>query len=274
MLAEITSCMSTIIRAPFDASSLGFAAQTFASFSDSGCMMNTSPPGLLADVSHHIEPLIRHLPKIFRDQPALWTSTTLLGLSALWLRKNYREFKAIGRGGLPYNVRGWLIALFLKLFSRETLSTLEYDRDPNKERWIEDADSIPVRKSSRPGSGFHVVPARQTNQLPTKEMMVVSNVSYLACTLSLASRLQLLDRFFAHLVKQNSDYLEFQRSPHETLHDGVVLKSTLPAPHDVAKRAIREVAHIHPLDHSMHVLLAPQDCKFGESIRLTQPCVS
>lgn len=77
--------------------------------------------------------------------------------------------------------------------------------------------------------------------------------------------MKLLDRFFKQLVEQNPNLVETAQSPHESLHDGVMIQSSIPPPHEVAEGAMREIAHVHPLDHSMHVVLAPQDCKFGTS---------
>ena len=77
--------------------------------------------------------------------------------------------------------------------------------------------------------------------------------------------LQRLDELFERIVRLNPDLLEAKRSPHETLHEGILVKESVhvPASHHVVHEALREVAHIHPRDHSMHFLLAPQDCKFG-----------
>ena len=102
------------------------------------------------------------------------TFTTAVCLSAPWLWHNYHQFLAIGPGGLPYNVRGWLVALWLKLWSRETLGTASYDADPEKRSWIEDPDGVPERRGTRPISGWHVLPARQFNKVPGEDIGVVS----------------------------------------------------------------------------------------------------
>ena len=125
-------------------------------------------------VGRRLEPVVQLLPDVVKQNPRFAAVAVVVGLSGLWARGNYLEFKATGPGGLPYNVRGWLMALVLKLFARETQSTREYDRDANKDSWIEGKDKIPSRVGPRPRHGFHVVPARQTDQIPVKEMMVVS----------------------------------------------------------------------------------------------------
>lgn len=130
---------------------------------------------ILEDVSRHLEPVARWLPDVVTQHPRFTVAAVAVGLSAIWARRNYLEFKALGRGGLPSNTRGWFVAVFLKLFARDTVSTGEYDRDPNKDAWIEGKDEIPIRQGPRPGRGFHVAPARQSDQIPNEEMTVVSN---------------------------------------------------------------------------------------------------
>ena len=129
---------------------------------------------LFESAAPYLEPVVQRLPEAVTQNPCTTATTVaVVGLSGLWARKNYLAFLAIGPGGLPYHVGGWLIALFLKLFARETISTLEYDKDQNKESYIEDKEKIPVR-GDRPLYGWHVVPARQSNQIPAENMMIVS----------------------------------------------------------------------------------------------------
>ncbi|EKM54773.1 uncharacterized protein PHACADRAFT_258849 [Phanerochaete carnosa HHB-10118-sp] len=207
--------------------------------------MSSTHSEYLAIVSRRIEELTRTAPAAFRRQPGVFiTAAAVLGLSSLWLRSNYLEFKALGPGGLPYDVRGWLMALVLKAFSRETLSTAEYDADANKDSWLDDREGIPRRQGARPSGGFHVVPARQLDQVPSGEMF------------------QRLDELFDRVVRLNPGLLEYSKSPHEKRHNGIVVKQSAPASHHVLHFGLREVGHIHPSDHSVHVIMAPQDCKF------------
>lgn len=136
--------------------------------------MSLQVSNILADASRRLEPITRSLPEVARRSPAVvLTTLAVVGVSSAWLRNNWLEFKALGPGGLPYNIKGWLMALVLKALSRETRSVGEYDRDPDKSSWFEEPESVPVRAGVRPKHGFHVVPARQLDQIPTKEMMKV-----------------------------------------------------------------------------------------------------
>ena len=141
--------------------------------------MSFRPQNLFADALRRLEVIARSAPSAVKHHPtASLTALAAASVTLAWLRSNYLEFKALGPGGLPYNFRGWLIALLLKAVSRETLSCGEYDQDPDQNTWFDDHDSIPVRAGVRPRYGFHVVPARQLDQIPSKESMQVSRVRY------------------------------------------------------------------------------------------------
>ena len=75
--------------------------------------------------------------------------------------------------------------------------------------------------------------------------------------------LQRVDELFARILSLNQALVEFDKSPHEARNEGIMLKPDVVPLHDVARRALREVAHIHPSDHSMHMMLSPTDCKLG-----------
>lgn len=121
--------------------------------------------------------------------PTLVSILSILLLVSPWLYNNYLEFLALGPGGMPYNARGWLMALFFKMFERNTLTTKEYDRDSNKSRWLDNSKgSLPNRQGPRPNSGFHVVPVRQLNQIPPEEMAKVCH-----CHLRSLSRIMTMD---------------------------------------------------------------------------------
>lgn len=133
---------------------------------------------------HHDFPRLinMHLAILFdrmRARPAFSAALVAgtVGLTLVpWAVGNYRQFKALGKNGLPPG--GWLIATCLKPFERETTSTKEYDQDGNKETWLkggEGKDEIPYRNRSRPKTGWHCVPHRQVEQITeSKEIQEVS----------------------------------------------------------------------------------------------------
>ncbi|KAF7366807.1 hypothetical protein MSAN_00939000 [Mycena sanguinolenta] len=164
------------------------------------------------------------------------------GLAAVglpWLIHNYRQFRALGQTRLsgPF---GYLIALTLTAFSRETVSTAEYDKAATQERWLE----TPVeRRGTRPLMGWPCVPQRQTNRLPSNEI---------------AKR---LDAIFEKHAVANPTLVETIVSPHEKNIPAMVIHPDIPSPHKEAIQGLREIGHIHPIDHSMHVILSPADSK-------------
>ena len=113
-------------------------------------------------------------PPVKRNLGTISVTSVVLLLSR-WLYHNYCEFMALGPGGVPYNVRGWLTVLFFKPFSRETLSVDMYDRDSNKHTWL-DKEFLQRRNGPRPDSGFHVAPARQFDQVAPEAFGKVSCV--------------------------------------------------------------------------------------------------
>lgn len=89
-----------------------------------------------------------------------------------WAVKNYRKFLALGKSGLtPLGPLGWIVALTLTAFGRETVSTAQYETSgATKERWLE---TPPERRGARPLTGWHCVPHRQTDRMPSDEMAKV-----------------------------------------------------------------------------------------------------
>jgi len=169
--------------------------------------------------------------------------TTLASVIFSWLVGNYRAFRTLSGSGLGQGLLGWLIALSLKPFGRETTSTREYERDPNKDSWLRDPASIPERRGTRPLTGWHFLPHRQINRIPTAKI---------------AER---LDDIFRKLANDNAGRVSVVKSPHEKIIDAMVINNFVPSPHKQADHALREITHVHHVDHSIHAVLAPQDCK-------------
>lgn len=128
--------------------------------------------------------VIQPFTTLLHKHPRLFAFTTLATISAPWFYGNYRAYLDIGPGGLPYNVFGWLLALGLRPFARETKTTEEYDRDGRKERYLEEGD-LKERRGERPKFGWHVAPVRQQDKLPSPEIAKVSISTSLSASPSL-----------------------------------------------------------------------------------------
>ncbi|KDQ57153.1 hypothetical protein JAAARDRAFT_285205 [Jaapia argillacea MUCL 33604] len=178
--------------------------------------------------------------------PPFLLFTSLLAFSAHWLLSNYYAYIALGPGGLPHNIWGWLWSVAFKALSREGSSTSEYDGDPNGLSWLGDGERAALgnREGSRPRKSWHVVPQRQLDQIPDDNMKRKLETLLQECALKIP------------------DLVELAISPHEKLHQVLVIHSSLPSPHTTATTALREIAHVHVgSDWSLHTVLAPRDCK-------------
>ncbi|KAJ9395611.1 hypothetical protein DTO282F9_7466 [Paecilomyces variotii] len=157
--------------------------------------------------------------------------------------RDYKIYLSYGPGGLPYNIRGWFISsCILRLCGTEVFSTDIYDRNPDKRKWLS-SEWPPYERGQRPRLGPHPLPQRQLDQLPEEGCKV------------------LLKSEFKNLVTSNPSIIQFRPSLHEGHTQSIFLADDVPgAP--VAKEMLREVSHIHATgDYSVHVVLAPQDCK-------------
>lgn len=197
----------------------------------------------MSDLVSRIQPFLEPAQALLQRHPRTIASTTLAAVLLPWFVDNYRKWRDLGGLGLP-NYVGWPMALFAKPFGRETTSTGMYDANPIKESWLKDPDTIPERRGDRPITGWHFLPHRQLNRIPTEDIK------------------KRLEEVFDKHAKTNSDLVEVTISPHEQAHDAIVIASARATPHAIAKHALREVAHFHHVkDYSMHMVLAPQDCK-------------
>ncbi|GAD91685.1 conserved hypothetical protein [Paecilomyces variotii No. 5] len=162
---------------------------------------------------------------------------------ALAAYRDYKIYLSYGPGGLPYNLRGWFISsCILRPWGTEVFSTGLYDRNPDKRKWLS-SDWPPYERGQRPRLGPHPLPQRQLDQLTDE-----------GCK-------ELLKSEFNKLVAANPSIIQFRPSLHEGHTRSIFLADDVPgAP--VAKEMLREVSHIHATgDYSVHVVLAPQDCK-------------
>ncbi|KAL4883575.1 hypothetical protein BJY04DRAFT_216398 [Aspergillus karnatakaensis] len=158
--------------------------------------------------------------------------------------RDYQSYLALGPGGPPYNVAGWLgVKLVFNPFKREMFDTGLYDRKIAAGQDEEYLQDLPPRKGERPVMGSFAVPQRQTGEWPGQEIRDKLMAEYTA----------FLDRN-AHVVDRVPSILEkYTDAAH--VCDRVPLT-------DVARGLKREVCHVHGTsDHSVHVTLAPADCK-------------
>ncbi|KAI5120205.1 hypothetical protein M0805_006311 [Coniferiporia weirii] len=211
----------------------------------------TAAQDALARLAAHLSTFLTRAGSLSAAHP--YATGAALALAFLgfvpWAVGNFRQYATLARTGAVPNVFvGWAATTLIKPFTRETLSTAEYDSDANKERWLVEGRGeaeVPLRGRSRPKTGWHCVPHRQVEQFPDEKVK------------------EMLRAEFRAIAAANPDIVQVGMSPHERLgHDALVLHPTVSSAHAVVDAALREVAHYHAQkDFSMHVVLAPQDCK-------------
>ncbi|ETT35891.1 hypothetical protein C162_29114 [Paenibacillus sp. FSL R7-269] len=157
-----------------------------------------------------------------------------------WAIWDYKKWKSLGKGGVPFNPYGWLLVSYYRLKKRDPLSL-----DIYKERIGGPEDSIrletlPYREGERPRIGVHPVPHRQLDQRPDQEIR------------------QLLQRTFDDYVHAHPTTIHFVKSYYEKRNDAITLREEING-HPVSKITCGEIAHIHPDDSSMHMVFSPSD---------------
>ncbi len=163
-------------------------------------------------------------------------------LGGIWAYRDYRSWLALGPGGLPYNLYGWLRVTWLRLRKRNPTDTLIF------EPWIGRAgdrrvlDALPIRAGNRPHVAPHPIPHRQLDQHGG------------------ANARHAQQQHFDQQVAQNSHVLSYRTSHFERRNAAIFLSQLALAPRH-AQDAHGEIAHIHPSDGSMHMILSPSDAK-------------
>ncbi|KKK11910.1 hypothetical protein ARAM_002297 [Aspergillus rambellii] len=206
-------------------------------------------------MAHHITSLVDRVNAILATHGFLskWPSNrvalttfaaAVLGLAAPVAYRDYRSYLALGPGGPPYNVIGWLfVKLFVNPFRREVFSTDIYDRKVLQGETVEFLKDLPKRNGERPTMGSFAVPHRQVNQIPSQE---VKN--------------KLEEKYQAFLVR-NSHLVDRVPSILERHTDAAHVSKNIPLT-SAAEDMHREICHLHGTsDYSVHVTLAPADCK-------------
>ncbi|MCJ1265400.1 hypothetical protein MMC22_005277 [Lobaria immixta] len=170
----------------------------------------------------------------------------IVGLAAFTptLVQDYRLYMSYGANGSPQTIRGWLVSTVLlrSLSSWELVNTKMYESNDDRRTWLPD-DWPRKRRESRPVMGTHPAPQRQLSQLPSE-----------------ATKTELKRQFYA-LAKKNEKLIQLRPSAFEKHTQSMFVSDAIQVS-QIAAETLREISHIHSTgDHSIHVTLAPQDCK-------------
>ena len=171
-----------------------------------------------------------------------WAAALVLAAGAAWAVRDYKRWRALGPGGLPANVRGWLSMTRYRLQARDELETASMLR--TSPLALETYESVQAWQNPRPRPGTrpkvspYPIPHRQLDQLPGQPTRAA------------------LKLLFDRKVDEHAEAVEYALSHFERRHLAITLKA--PASR-VAGLAFGEIAHIHPSDNSMHMVLSPRD---------------
>jgi hypothetical protein len=164
----------------------------------------------------------------------------LLAGALSWAWSDYRAWLALGKGGLPSNIRGWLITSRMRLRKRDPLDITMYSEPEGNSGADTHLGALPGRCGPRPKIARWPIPHRQLDQFIGSEMR------------------RRLDEAFDSAVRRHSALVGFQLSHYERQSPAITLCRP-DCGHAHAGLSCGEVAHIHPGDGSMHMILSVGD---------------
>lgn len=148
--------------------------------------------------------------------------------TGIWALSDYRAWRALGVGGLPPTWRGWATMTRLRRRMRDPLDTSGFTGAGTLD--------LPARAGDRPRIAPHPIPHRQ-----------LSDHAPAAAKAALAAA-------FDAAVAAAPDALAFRPSHFEKHNPAITARCCAAADHG-------EIAHIHPSDGSMHMILGPADAR-------------
>lgn len=164
------------------------------------------------------------------------------GIIVIWVFVDYRRWTALGKGGLPHTISGWVMMTRFRLKKRETTSVGMYDSQigsPDDVSWLKD---LPARIGPRPRTAVYPVPHRQLDQKPSAEIR----------------RLQ--DKMFDDYVAKRGQFVCYEVSNYERHNNALFVRKDQIAS-AIGEVTHGEVAHVHESDGSMHMIFSPSDAK-------------
>lgn len=157
-----------------------------------------------------------------------------------WATADYRRWVALGVGGLPHTPAGWLAMCVLRLLKRDGIQATHLKRHIQSNDDHQYLGQVMKRAGQRPLVPAYAVPQRQLTQ-----------------TISVQHLAQLKSVFDA-VVQTQADQVQYQQSYYEKHNEAITLCHP-DCGHAYGLISHGEVAHIHPVDGSMHMVLSPTD---------------
>ena len=163
----------------------------------------------------------------------------LILLTACWAYWDYRAWLRLGVGGLPGDFKGWMRTTRLRLQMLDPLNMTTLRRMMHAKGSPAYLAQLPIRPTARPRIAPHPVPHRQLTQRAEPHLLAA------------------LHRVFDAAVADNADKVEYALSHFEKHTKAITSLSRAGDPLEGASHG--EIAHIHSLDGSMHMILSPAD---------------
>ncbi|KAK2055754.1 hypothetical protein LY76DRAFT_618347 [Colletotrichum caudatum] len=193
--------------------------------------------------------------------PVLATVLASVSTSVLvWAVRDYRAYIALGPGGVPHNIAGWLyVTIGIRPFALSKAHAT-WTGDYPDEGAHDEVEALPPRKGDRAQLGG-IVPHRQLTQHAPERMR------------------EYIDNLFANAVAQNPTLVESKTSLYERKNSALFVRPAVlasPARPVTARTSRGEISHHHG-DLSVHMYLSPADAKraiakgWAERHRLARP---
>lgn len=157
--------------------------------------------------------------------------------AGLWAYRDYRAWRALGLGGLPPNVSGWVQTTRWRLMKRDPFAIDDLPGADGDAGWLA---NVPRREGGRPKIAPHPVPHRQLTQLAGPSMR------------------RKLTGLFDSTVQDAADVLVCARSHFEKRNQAITLRCPT-CGHADALASNGEIAHVHESDGSMHMIMSRPD---------------
>ncbi|KAJ5981782.1 hypothetical protein N7522_013410 [Penicillium canescens] len=170
----------------------------------------------------------------------------MLMTTAMWAVHDYRDWLHYGTGGTPPTIGGWLKMNKLRVVLAFNYLCGDDLRDPSTlpRMGPQYLKSLTVRPGGHPSLRPRTLPQRQFSE-----------------TIEPRAR-EVLIGLMKHLHSQYSDILRLSLSNAEGgAADAIYAHPESPACNPEAQKVGFEIAHTHPEDNSLHMLLSPADAR-------------
>jgi hypothetical protein len=167
-----------------------------------------------------------------------WIAGFVAAAAAAWAMRDYAKWLSLGPGGLPATPRGWLSMTRFRRMAKNGLDVTQIMAAVGAVNDLKAWQDMRRRAGVRPTVSPYPIPHRQLDELA--DMGVRSQLS------------ELFDR----TVDRHADQILYALSHFEKRHPAITLICTEGL---VGAASHGEIAHIHPSDNSMHMILSPSD---------------